>query len=173
MDVLRSDACPSIPAWIDNNRAGLWTTKVRPERWPVATPPTPVKSLTGSNQQSETFDDLLRALRGEEFSRRTLTMIEGHEARTLRSDPDVVQLANAIRQDPAHASARIEAFLDDLFEDLRDGEDFPHADLVMGILVALQLADSPQLAELAPVFAESKGVEIGRLRRFAKRLLKG
>ena len=106
-----------------------------------------------------------------DFVSRVGTLREGREIEFLKRERSVITLANAITI-MSDAKAQLEPTLDLLFEDFRRGEMFDHSETVMGIVVALKLANAPYFTEAATIFSRSRAAEIGRLRHVATQLLK-
>lgn len=112
----------------------------------------------------------MQEMLGEAFAQSVLPMLEGREEQTLERDSTVARLAKSIAGD-ASSRDRVESFLDRMFEDLRDGAEFDHTEVVMGILVALRAARAPYFDDIASVMARSRAPEVARLRRMAARLI--
>lgn len=146
--------------------------------WPLPTPRRPWLQQTPPNavrlariQPAESTEALLNRLGGGELDQTFREMLEGREERALEAAGLVRRLASAVREDSA-ATARIERFLDRLFEDFQEGNEFAHTEIVMAVLVALRAATSPALKEIGSAFAESRAAEVARVRHLARRLLK-
>lgn len=151
-------------------RSPLYTVEPTPNRWRVeAKASANVVRTLRRKQDADSLRVLLGRLREDAFGERMVSLREGHELRSLERDPLVRELTRAIRRDPTSA-AQIEALLDGLFEDLREGEEFEHTEVVMAVLVALRAAGSPCFEGIRLAFASAQSPEVARLRRFAARL---
>jgi hypothetical protein len=97
-------------------------------------------------------------------------MREGREVQFLAGEPSVERVATALK---ASADSRhvVEAFLDDLFEDLEKGTIFEHNEVAMALLYALRESAPTYFHDVAQPFAAAKTAEVGLLQRFAETLL--
>lgn len=116
------------------------------------------------------LEELLVELTQEKFIEGLAGVREGRESRFLAKQGLVGELIRAIKK-RSDAAEFIEAELDRLFNELRGGEVFRHTETVMALLFALRAASDEQFREVSSVFASSSAAEIGRLRRFARKLL--
>jgi hypothetical protein len=114
---------------------------------------------------------VLKELTSSEFIGRVSAMREGREKHVLGSDPAVMRLICCLREFEGNASKELEACADKLFEDLRRDEEFEHSEIVMAMLFALKQSGASLFGEMAATFSESQAAELGRLSRFARRLL--
>jgi hypothetical protein len=117
------------------------------------------------------LDEVLKELRGPDFAARLSTLRVRREARLFSADLSVRKLIHCLEYDATTARPVIESFLDRVFEDLREGEDFEHTEVVMGMLFALKAAESSLFREVAEVLSGSRAAELGRLSDYARRLL--
>lgn len=92
---------------------------------------------------------------------------EGRESHCLSTTPAVAELRNALTNEPL-ARQIVEAFLDELFSSLVLGSEFDHSEAVMAVLYALPA----EFEDITEVIASSNAVEVGRLSRFARRLVR-
>jgi hypothetical protein len=117
--------------------------------------------------------DVLDELRGPEFADRLSKLTPGRESVQFREDISIMKLIRCLKHGGRAEQKAVEALLDDLFDELRKGEDFIHSELVMGILFALQRAGSAQFREVASVLVNSRAAELLRLSRYAKAIMSG
>jgi hypothetical protein len=114
--------------------------------------------------------DVLAELRGHDFAERLSHLQQGREEHTLSTDVLVRRLIRCVESEGGSADATIESFLDQLFRDLRNDEDFEHTEVVMALLYALKHGRSSIFPRVATVLVTSRAAELGRLSRFAKAL---
>jgi hypothetical protein len=105
----------------------------------------------------------------EQIESGTLFVVPNRESRVFERNQLVRKLIISLRRE-THAQELIEATLDNLFVDLRKGERFDHAELVMAVLFAMKKASVSFYDDIARVFRESGAAELVALRQFAAEL---
>ncbi len=117
------------------------------------------------------LDEVLEEIRSPDFLTRLSRLRSGREDAQFGADISLAKLIRHLRAGGSGVTAAVERLLDNLFEDLRKGDEFAHTELAMAVLFALQRADSPLFGEVAAILSRTRAAELGRLSRYAKRLL--
>lgn len=137
----------------------------RVHRCELVTPRFPPKPEAKFNLEST-----LQALLEKDFAGRVRDIWPGKEEATLAEDPLILQLSSQIAH-CADPQTVVEEYLDGLCIDIKAGEMFAHSEVVMGVLFALHKANRSLFKTIAAPFLSTRSAEVGRIRRFAARLL--
>lgn len=119
---------------------------------------------------SATLEELLSKLQEPAFCAELTGLRQGREWLTFSKSPTLEKLQAALKasSDPRKA---VEDRLNQLFVGIKPDEEFEHTEIVMALLFAIHEAKADFFVEIATVLANSRAAEIGRLSRYARRLL--
>lgn len=124
----------------------------------------------GADATIEPLHRLVERLTDSSVVDRFVWIREGCERRQLERDPLVRQLVKSLRRE-AGARRIVERFLDQAFGSLVPGQQPAATEATLALLFALKRADVAWAREILEAFATASAAEIGRLSRFATRLL--
>ena len=108
---------------------------------------------------------LLGCLTSADFQSRIYAMPSGREDVVLLKDPLIKELADSMKHNE-NLSSVVEDYLDTLFSDFREGEDFAHTEAIMALFLAIRAVDMELFQKLAGVVLKLTCAELGRLRHF-------